>query len=252
LTPRTIRRRLAYHIVRAQTQLLAAQFSRDGVVEPVLGGTITIRDEDGTAIVNAEAIVPSGTDATYLLDAATVPASLDYSCNWSVDWAPTFSAAPTPQTFSMDAFLLRRSMPMVIDGEDLVGERGWHPELSADQVLTVPQAHNFVVLAFYDIHGWLVEDGHPPHKALSPTGTFAEMHASWSAHRMFAHLATYATGQGGRYVSERDRYGKAAKDNYARLRLKQDADQDGTPDGTTANFEPLYGVQDNIRGAVTA
>ena len=109
------------------------------------------------------------------------------------------------------------------------------------------QAQPFAEQAWGDINGWLIADGHPPQKVLAAE-SLAEMHNDWSCHRMFAHLATYATGAAGKYASERDRYFKAAKDNYGRLQLPQDADEDGTADGTVDSLPPLYGVLANHRG----
>ena len=249
--------RTPHYIVRARDQTLSLFVRKGGLPAAVASGTITIRDGDGELIVNADPIaVGSDGEATYPLLATSVPDTLEYSCKWSVDWDLVF--ADGGQLFPRSAFLLRRELPPAIDasiiggdgsGGDTEASVGRHDDLVSGGVITLQQIQGHVNEAWDDIQGWLIEDGHPPQKALSSEG-LAEMHADWSCHRMFANLATLADGDPG-YASERDRYGKAAKDKYGRLQLAQDADQDGTADGTTDNVIPLYGVPEHFRGLVS-
>jgi hypothetical protein len=240
---RSARYRTPHNIVRDRDPTLSLFTRLGGAAAIVTSGTITIRDADGTKIVDGDPIVPgSEGEATYALTAATVPSSLAFSCNWSVDWDLVY--ADGDQLFSRSAFLLRRPLHPVIDAQDIMNR---HTDIVPAGILTAAEIQIHVDDAWGDIQGWLIADGHPPQKVLSAE-TLAEMHADHSSYKMFANLATYATGQAGRYATERDRYFKLARDNYGRLQLSEDANEDGTADGTTDSVVPLYGVVENFRG----
>ena len=76
------------YLERERNTDLAIGLYEDGALVAPSGGEVSIFNASGVAVVNAAAVVVSGSRATYALSSSTVSAE-SYGSGWRVEWSLT-------------------------------------------------------------------------------------------------------------------------------------------------------------------
>ena len=222
---------LPVDIVRAVTQTLT-QGVRDGAgaAATVISGTITITNPAGTAVVDGDAIVVSGNDATYSLLNTLVPATLDFSRLWVVSW--TLVTASGTHYSNQPAHLVARTVPPPVDASHVLRR---HPPLSTQY--TAAELQPLVDDAWIILRGWIVDSGHHTYQILS-MWKLAEILIKLSLSLAFRPAAIYTNGSGVYSTESAARMAEALAD-FSHLEWDVDADQDGTADDDMDGVTPV-------------
>ena len=191
-----------------------------GIVQPS-AGTITVYDETGTTIVNAQAVTITDDQATYTNAAVTLPVTLPLSDKWRIVWTMTVDSDAVP--VNQQAYLVRNELrPVISDVHLYRRQAGLRDLLPADQPSWQDQRDD----AWEDIQGMLIEGGKRPYLVLS-SWSLKKPHTHLALARIYRMLATFTSGKG-KYAEMADYYDEAFASDWAGLTLDYDYDEDGT------------------------
>ena len=216
----------------AQTIELAV-YDASGTLTAPTSGTLTLYAEDGTKVVDAQAITVASSKATYSLTAADLPTTYNLSERWSEEWDLLISGESV--TFRRAAHLVRSNLFPTVTAADL---DQYHQNLSR-LIKTGNDADDFVGLAWEKIQRRLLKQGRMPWLILSPY-VLTDALALKSLELIFRDAHTSAGD--GKYLELADYYRSAHESEWATIALDQyDTDEDGLPnDEPVAAQAPLY------------
>lgn len=211
-------------IERAKTQTLTQPLHVDGAPVRPASGTVTIYDQDRTKIVDGATVTFDGVTPQYELAAATVPATLELSTDWQVEWALVHNGET--HTIRRDAVLALRTLYPVVSHEHLVQRRSILGRTRPQgQVSWQPQVDE----AWHDLVAMILGSGLWPHKLMSPWA-LRSTHMAMALALCFEELATFAQGGPGQYGSDADRYRGQAEAAWERLNVgKYDHGENNEP-----------------------
>lgn len=183
--------------------------------------TVTVRDDTGTAVVDAASATIS-TDGTcsYAVGASIVPTTYSPSNLWQVVW--TLTLAGTARDFVQDCTLARYWPTPRVREQDMVARHEWLPRLLKRSTNTLS---TYIAGAWSTVVRRLIGTGTAPYRILN-SGALYEYHLSLSLSRVFNDAAA-ASGGDGRYAELADKYAEEAEREWRRLRLTIDTDDDG-------------------------
>ena len=224
---------------RAETRTLTLRNEQGGAL-PVTGGTYTLRDADGRAVVDAAALtVSSGVPSYNLLatfaDSYTLPLH-----PWREEWALTglSGEAAASQTVPLEVMVCHRAPVRLCDLEQLyklhVQWRGWVPKAQRGGDVGV-----YLETAWEEMLHRLLGDDVLPQRVLN-WWAFSTVHKYWAASltsRDFATDAPDAT----KWERLADTYEKKAEALYTHhTRVRADRNEDGVADspGVLEETEP--------------
>lgn len=217
-----------YWLVRARATTIELQVYDDetGLVVTPTSATCTILD-DSAVVQQTGAATVAGSLLTFVVLAATVPATLALEDSWQARWAVVI--AGVTYTFINTAAVARWEPVApctVADLEDLHSDiRHFRtPERTWQQV-----AASALRTAWHDILRRLIRDGRRPDLVVSPHLLF-DVHRARALQRLFADAAT-TLGEG-RYSEQAKTYAAEFEQHYAGLRFDYDFDEDGVADDT--------------------
>lgn len=213
-------------IERAKDQRLTFEVQYEGATVRPASGTLTLRNEANTAIVNTAAISVSADGVAYYdLSAALVPATYAPSQRWLEDWALTFDDGQV-HTFRRPAHLCVRRLYSVLVQSDLTGR---HHDLQT----IVPRAKSslqpYMDGAFDEAIDRLLEDGRYPQQVMTPD-RLRRFCRAYALHLAFLDAMNEAPGEG-KYGGLANFYLGQAEDAWTKLRFTIDHDEDNGPPG---------------------
>lgn len=185
--------------------------------------TVTVYDDSGTAVVDAQSATIAG-DGTcsYTVGASVVPTSYSPSNLWQVVW--TLTLGGTARDFVQEATLARYwPTPRVTPG-DMTDRHEWLERMLRRSSNTLS---TYVQSAWDSVVRKLIGTGQAPYRILN-SGALFEYHLLLSLYRVFTDAAA-ASGGDGRYADLADKYEEAAAKEWRSLRLTIDVDDDGLP-----------------------
>lgn len=222
-------------ILWKQTRTLTCPVYQGGngtLVEPtVAGSSITIYDDNRTAVVDGAAITVVGDVATYT---ATGFSSSTPADNWEVVWTLAFASGDTPQVFSNEALLVRRELHPVLTDLDLYRYHRALDPGSNDPITTNANYEAERASAWRFIRNHLRRSGKRPDLMLSP-GELMTAHLHLTAEHIYRNAATstapvyleMASSELSKYDAE-----------LGRLLVRMDSSNSGEPDADTKPVDP--------------
>lgn len=229
--PYTLRHGLPQMIERAKTQTVRASVYLDGQAIAPESGTYTLLDSNGGSVVSG-AVVVSGTDATYSVSSASVPATLTPSDMWQEKWELTLSG--TVYTFYRSAYLVLRILYPVVTDADL---KQRHTELGRIKSNTVTSYKPYLDIEWEALQRRLIEQGKRPQLVLD-SYALATYHTFRTLSAIYLDCATTGASQ---YFQLSKTYADLAEQAWGRLQFRYDADADNVVnDAAQAAEAPLF------------
>jgi len=211
-------------IERGRDNTIKCAVYRSGSLAAPSAGTVSVYNTDGTAVVDGAAVTVTGDIAQYTIPAAAI-AGESFNDGWIVEWSLTMPDTVT-HLFRNEAALVRRALYPVVTDADLyrrvssLDPSGNTPLSSA----TTYQEHRDE--AWTAIQNRLIAAGNRPNLIVSPTA-LREAHLLLSLALIFEDFATRLNEA---YESRAEAYRRQYDQEYRRVQLKYDSDEDGTPD----------------------
>jgi len=191
-----------------------------GVQQTATVGTLSVFAGSRT-VLDEVAVATLGPPAAYAL-AAAVTATEGLSDRWLEVWSLTIGGSV--EVFQRPAYLVRRLLTPVIDDRDLSELHSDLAELrDPSQQSYAGQRHS----AWIRLNKWLIQQGNRPALIFDSWG-LRDVHIYLSLEIIFRDFAT-SVGDG-RYSKLSDHYRQIARDEFDRLQLAYDFDEDGTND----------------------
>jgi hypothetical protein len=226
---------------RAETRVLVLRDERGGQASPT-GGTYTLRDGNGTAVVDAAAIAVSGNGVPYYELLATFGAAYELPLHpWSEEWALTGITGQdaSSQTVPLEVMVCRTAPVRHLDIDKLVG---MHEEWKRVKESRIDFFRRKIETAWEEMIRRLLGDGHLPSRILN-WWTLGTVHRYWAATLVCDDWAT-DVAEATRWERRRDDYLKRYTELYEHhTALQLDRDEDGvadTPGQKEAAEPPLY------------
>ncbi len=217
-------------VQRNADNTLSLPIYRDGTLQAVTSGTISVFDDtgiNGTPLVDEAAVVVVGGIATHDITAASLPITKALDDTWQERW--TLTIAGQVYTFWRDAQLVLRLLYPVISDDDLVSR---HTELT--QWLTAASRtsyQDYLDDAWDTIQIRLLEDGRRPALIMS-SWSLREVHIQLTLERIFRDFSSSAGGARGKYAEMADHYRKAFAVGWSSMTLiYDDGEDDDISDG---------------------
>jgi len=211
-------------VERGRSNLIKCAVYRSGLLAAPSAGTVTLYNEDGSPVVDGAAVTVSGSVAQYTIPAGTI-AGLTLGDGWIVEWSLTMPDGVV-HTYRNEAALVRRALYPVVTDADLyrrvssLDPSGNTPLSSA----TTYQEHRDE--AWTAIQNRLIAAGNRPNLVTSPTA-LREAHLLLTLALIFEDFATRLNDA---YEGRADAYRRQYDQEFRRVQLKYDTDDDGTPD----------------------
>lgn len=209
-------------IRRATSQTLELPVRWGGALVAPTSGTVSILDENGSAVVDEAAVVVASSIATYSLSAATVPATLAYSSRWRERWTLLMSDTSEVHVFERPAALVRSRVYPVISVEDINGR---HTDL--DRVLSDAVVQTRITAAWDDVMKALMRQGRKPYRLLDASD-LRDVHRARVFHLCF--LDMWSSAASGKFKGLADYYANEWSKAWTELVIDYDMDDDGVTD----------------------
>ena len=211
-------------IQRDADNTLSLPVYRDGAIQAVTSGTISVFDDagiNGTPLVDEAAVVVVAGVATYDIAAASLPITKPLDDTWQERW--TLTIGGDVYTFWRDAQLVLRLLYPVISDDDLISR---HTELT--QWLTAASRtsyQDYLDDAWDTIQIRLLEDGRRPVLIMS-SWSLREVHIQLTLERIFRDFSSSAGGARGKYAALADHYRMAYAAGWSQMKLVYDDSED--------------------------
>jgi hypothetical protein len=152
------------YLERERNTDLAIGLYEDGALVAPSGGEVSIYNASGVAVVNAAAVVVSGSRATYALSSSTVSAE-SYGSGWRVEWSLTMPDGEV-HGLRQNASLVRFLLYPVITDADLYRR---HTDLASHLVGTgLTSYEGYIQEAWIEVESRLEMQGRRPFLVMSP------------------------------------------------------------------------------------
>jgi len=211
---------LPQYLVRGSDNPIEAAFYRDGAISAPQFGTVTIYDSSGAAVVDGASVTIASSKATYTVDSADVPTTLDLSDRWQVRWTLTM-ADGLEHVFPREAHLVRMLLYPVISDDDLTA---LHGELSVWKDRTSSSLQGYIDEAWLQLQSRLLQAGRRPWLILS-NSALRLPHLYLSLAIVFRDL--HSSAGAGKFAEMAEQYSRAWEQAFGTLTLRYDFDEDG-------------------------
>lgn len=191
---------------------IACPVYRDGALVAPTGGTVSIFDASGVALVSAASVVISGSVAGYTVAAGTT-SGRSKGPDWRVEWSLT--VASQSRLFSNEAALVsRRIYPVITDLDIYARHRALNPS-SGSPLTSLTTYQAFIDDAWITLLNRILADGTYPQKVPTPAA-LRETHLTLTLSRIFADLASASPDQ---YAAMAESYRRQYADEYRGMRF---------------------------------
>jgi hypothetical protein len=208
-------------IQRAAENVVQLPVHLDGKLTPVTSGTLTVTDEGGNTIVDAQSVSITSQIATYTLSAGVLPDTLPLSTDWLEEWKLTVEG--TEHTFRREAYLVLRKLYPVLTEPDLLRR---HNSLDRLRPANLANYGTYLQEAWDEIQIRLLEGGRRPQLIMSPW-SLRQVHIDKTLEIIYRDFMTLAGD--GNYAKLAEFYGEQFEANWNKLVLTYDYDEEGSP-----------------------
>ena len=222
---------------RAETRQLDLR-SVGGDAIPVTGGTYSLLDASGTAVINAQAVTVTNGVASYSVPSTFADDHTLPQDTWREKWEMTGvgGGGPTTMTFEREAMVCRVAPVRHVSLRTLVR---MHSQWSRTLPKLRPDPGEFIEDAWVELIKRMLGDGILPHRVLN-WHTMSVVHKYWAAHLVCRDLQT-DTSSPTKWDDLADDYWSRVQTEYEhQLGLVVDNDEDGVDEdpGTLTGAEP--------------
>ena len=222
-TTPTARFALPYFLVRAETNTVTCPVFENGAEVTPSTGTITVKDDAGTAVVDAQTVTVSSGTATYSIPGSVIPSSTALTDRWLVLWDLTIGGEA--RHYRNVAQIVLAPLSPVITRDDLIRR---HCDLEHWSTPDQDNLQRYVDESWIEIESRLIEEGHRPGLILSPHA-FRSCHMALALH--FAMVDGWqSTDGGGKYQDLADEYRTQYENCWQRISFTVDRDEDNAVD----------------------
>lgn len=231
----TTRQPLPYMIELGRDTVLTVPVYLNGALKPPTAGTVSVYDDNNTAIVAAAEVMFTGEVAQYTV-AGSSTSNRSPSGNWRVEWTLTVPGAADDVVFREEAYLVRNVLRPVISDID-VGQRMPPLRIGAAGGLTTASSHQGSIQeADILVQSRLIELGRRPWLIVSPSA-LRETWLCWTIAIIFDGLGAASgsrrDGGGGGddpYSARAEEWRERGETAFGRARLAFDWADDGQAD----------------------
>lgn len=215
-------------IERGRDNVIKCAVYRDGSLVAPSSGTVSVYDDGGAAIVNAQAVTVTGSVAQYTVtNAATSGKALDDG--WRVEWSLAMPDSVT-HLFRNDASLVRAALYPVLTDADLYRRVSSLDPSDNDAITNATTYQQYRDEAWTAIQNRLIAMGNRPALVASPTA-LREAHLLLTLAYIFEDLSTRLNEA---YEGRAEMYRRHYDQEFKRLTFKYESDEEA---GTTdANY----------------
>jgi hypothetical protein len=212
-------------LVRGEDNTIACPVYYEGalVVPTLAGSVLTVTDDSGTAIVNAQAVTITDGVASYTIPEATLPSTTALAMGYAVRWSLQIEGKP--YHFRNTACVVLSRLYSPVDQTDLTDI---HSDLMA--YLDAGSKRSFQPFlddALMDAERRLLRGGRRPWLILDSWGLFDVIRTK-TLERIFRSFQT-STSTDQKYGKLADQYAKEYEKAWQTLDLNLDYDQDDLP-----------------------
>lgn len=220
-TQYTHRHGLPDFLVRERNNVIECPVYDDATLTAPASGTVSVHKGDASLLVDDLAVSVVNDIATYTITSATLPDTLPLEGNWLIVW--TLVLAGSTHTFQRPAALVRRELHPVVTPADL---SAIHQDASS--LLASGQTLQQFLDGSWDmIQRRLIAAGRRPYLILSDFALF-DCHRHLAAYLLFIDAAS-SVGDG-KWSEMAEHHLDRYEQEWARLSLTYDMDEDGTPE----------------------
>lgn len=205
---------------------------RDGALVAPTGGTVSIFDASGVALVSAASVVISGSVAGYTVAAGTT-SGRSKGPDWRVEWSLT--VASQSRLFSNEAALVsRRLYPAITDADIYARHRALSPS-SGSPLTSLTTYQAFIDDAWITLLNRILADGTYPQK-MPAAAPLRETHLTLTLSRIFADLASASPDQ---YAAMAESYRRQYADEYSKIRFVTIDEGEGAAGNVRKAADPI-------------
>ena len=224
---------LPHFIERNRDTVVSCPLYEDGELASPPSCTVVVTDENGDTMSSGSGVVVGGVMVYTIAGTDTADESL--SDSWSVVWS--FDGLSPMQNL---AYLVRRVLPCMVVSADLIRA---HRSLGTQNYTSTTDWSETIAEAWVIVQNRLMAEGRRPELVVEPSALRGVV-LSKSLELAFRSLGTY-TESSPMLQAEADRYRSDYAEQWSQLRLRYDADEDGSPSpsseaGSTTSFGTLW------------
>lgn len=205
--------------------VVSAPLYRDGTIVAPSSGTFTLRDPNGTNVVDAAAVTITGSIATYTVLAAVLPSTASLGEGWMEIWDLVVSGVH--YTTDRPAALCRVPLVPVITDADLLLE---HPDLVAWRPAAETSFQKAIDASWAELMGRLSAEGRLSY-IMKPAAAFRQWHLYTTLGRIF--VGWSKSQARGNWMELSKFYQDKANTEWGRITVQLDRDQNGIIDDTS-------------------
>ena len=173
-------------LVRNVAETIELRVYRDGALVAPSAVTVSVYDQNGQAIVDAQTATIASSFATYAISAATTN-GLQLSQGWRIEWTATISGEV--HLFRNDAALVRRQLYPVVTDLDLFRRASSLNPASSTVITSLSNYQDYLDEAWCEITHRLINTGRRPNLIISPY-SLRDVHLYLTLALIFEDLST--------------------------------------------------------------
>ena len=220
------RQALPRFLQKGKAETLSLAWYANGILAAPTSGTYTLSDADGTAVITAAAVTVASQVATYALGATALNAYTLPQGSWRESWALTVSGVV--ETVEREVMVCRVAPVQHLVQDDLY-------RMHSDWSRLLPPGRTSydepIQAAWEELLQRMLGQEIIPHQVLN-WWAVTVVHKYWAASIICRDFSTGET-RDGRWGQLSKAYEQRANEEYDRLFLKKDNDEDGVADSST-------------------
>ena len=201
------------------------------------GSTVTVYDDDGSAVVSAAAVTVASSIATYTLTQAVVDAA-DLGEGWVIEWSLLMPDGLT-HVFRNDGSIVRRRLyPSITDADIFRREPALDPN-GTDPITSTADYQDYLDEVDTEVQLRLIEQGNRPNLIMSPSS----LRGVWLYGTLSLIFEALATRLNPAYAEKATHYRAMYDDAWRRLSYIYDEDDDGVsedPHARRAGYPSMW------------
>jgi hypothetical protein len=207
---------------RAKTQTTTLKVYENGVVVVPTSANFTLLDNNNTKIItSAAASISVGGEISYIVAAADIPETIQFSDNYLIEWDVTFGGIE--YNFRRTCAIARTKLYPVVSDIDLTAQ---YSDLESIRPSNMTSFQSYITEAFVQIIERLRSEGNLEYLIIS-NQSLRGIHIDLSLTIIFRDMDSSGLGEG-RYLQLAQEHRKSYEAGFARLKFKYDLLENNT------------------------
>lgn len=209
---------------RAKTQTTTLTVYEDGAAVIPTGATFTLIDNNAKKVIDgAAASISGGGEISYIVTAADIPETMQFSDNYLIEWVVTFGGVT--YTFRRPCAIARTKLYPVVSDIDLTAQ---YSDLESIRPSSMTSFQGYITEAFIQIVGRLRAEGNLEYLIIS-NESLRQVHIDLTLTIIFRDMDSSGLGEG-RYLQLAQEHRRNYEAGFKRLKFTYDLDEDGVND----------------------